>query len=459
MPPPAGPAPARAAVRAAAPHIRLASDHGAGPQQDPIPNPAANIAPNPDYSQTCADNGASSSACVSAVVAAIDNARAQEGVRALQLPSYYRDLSPAQQLLVVVNAERVDRGLPGLVGRAGVLDSASANAASQDTDPSAPSWTLPGGAQIRLYTGNWALDSSVLAADYDWMYNDGWGGSGNTINESCTSAGAPGCWGHRENILGDPATSFVVAGAAAVPDGGQTSAALLLAWADGPVPPLVSTPSTVPPRPASAADERLVGALGQTLLGAPWAPPVAAHAAATALTNGWVSRSAIADELAFSPQALGRQVNAAYLAVLGRPADPSGLASFTALLSGGGRLRTVQAGLLASAEFAQRSGGSAAGFVDGVYRVALHRGAASSEQAHWAQVLASGASRAQVALAVLDSPEALAVTVRGAYLAVLGRPADPAGLAAGVAYLERGGRQVGLWAALAASPEFAQRWG
>lgn len=30
------------------------------------------------------------------------------------------------------------------------------------------------------------------------MYNDGWG----SANVDCTSSMAPGCWGHRDNILG-----------------------------------------------------------------------------------------------------------------------------------------------------------------------------------------------------------------------------------------------------------------
>ena len=42
-------------------------------------------------------------------------------------------------------------------------------------------------------------------ADYVWMYDDGWGGAGNTSNIVCTSSGAAGCWAHREELLGyDP---------------------------------------------------------------------------------------------------------------------------------------------------------------------------------------------------------------------------------------------------------------
>ena len=37
---------------------------------------------------------------------------------------------------------------------------------------------------------------------YGWMYDDGSAGE----NKDCTSPTAPGCWGHRDNILADPAT-------------------------------------------------------------------------------------------------------------------------------------------------------------------------------------------------------------------------------------------------------------
>jgi len=54
--------------------------------------------------------------------------------------------------------------------------------------------------------GAWSGGYSVLAADYVWMYDDGWAGSaGATSNIACTSARAAGCWAHRDELLGsDP---------------------------------------------------------------------------------------------------------------------------------------------------------------------------------------------------------------------------------------------------------------
>jgi len=54
--------------------------------------------------------------------------------------------------------------------------------------------------------GAWSGGFNVLAADYMWMYDDGWGGSVSaTSNIACTSASAAGCWAHRDELLGsDP---------------------------------------------------------------------------------------------------------------------------------------------------------------------------------------------------------------------------------------------------------------
>ena len=96
-------------------------------------------------------------------------------------------------LFVLADLERVDRGLPPYVGLSASLDAASQQAAEAGTDPSL---ALP---LVAAAAGNWAGDApSTLAADYDWLYVDGFGSG----NESCSAPGAPGCWGHRDGILG-----------------------------------------------------------------------------------------------------------------------------------------------------------------------------------------------------------------------------------------------------------------
>jgi hypothetical protein len=130
--------------------------------------------------------------CQGAVLQAIDQARAAEGLGPLELPSNYDSITTAEQLLVLANLERTDRGLPGFVGLSSKLDDLARSAALADNDPSGPSGTTWG--------SNWAGgEASALLADYDWMYDDGPG----SPNLDCTSALANGCWDHRRNVLGD----------------------------------------------------------------------------------------------------------------------------------------------------------------------------------------------------------------------------------------------------------------
>jgi hypothetical protein len=134
-------------------------------------------------------------ACMAGWLANIDAARASEGVGPMVLPSNFVELTPAEQLLVVVNLERTARGLPPMLGLTEVLDQAADRAVALGRDPS-----LPG---VHGWRSVWAGGhASVLGTLYGWMYDDGWGGPGGTTNVGCSGPSAPGCWGHRRAILG-----------------------------------------------------------------------------------------------------------------------------------------------------------------------------------------------------------------------------------------------------------------
>jgi hypothetical protein len=146
-------------------------------------------------------------ACNDYVLKAINNARSIEGVKTMVLPSNWYSLTTAKQLFVVADLERVDRGLPPYLGLNAALSSAAQHAAATRSDPGiAAGFPIGTDAQgSPAMGGAWAGGYSVLVADYIWMYDDGWGGSNNTSNVVCTSAGAAGCWAHRDELLGyDP---------------------------------------------------------------------------------------------------------------------------------------------------------------------------------------------------------------------------------------------------------------
>jgi len=160
----------------------------------PPGNPPANIAPSPDFFDSCSGMAYDDSqGCVNATVAAIDNARAQEGLPGMALPVNWYQLTPQQQLFVATNLERTVRGLPPLVAMSNALDQASAVGAADGSDP-----VPPAGFPWSLWGSNWGgAIGNPLETIYLWMYDDGPGSS----NVDCPQAGASGCWGHRDNVL------------------------------------------------------------------------------------------------------------------------------------------------------------------------------------------------------------------------------------------------------------------
>jgi hypothetical protein len=150
----------------------------------PPANPPSNIAPDSSDWLT-----------------AINDARAQEGIGPMNITeSALAALPIDQQLLTVVNDERTDRGLPPINDVTAQLDAYAQNGANAGADPAFPS-AVTGGAPITFGGSIWAGGlSSVLEADYYWMYDDGYSGS-STSNSACSPSDTAGCWGHRDIIL------------------------------------------------------------------------------------------------------------------------------------------------------------------------------------------------------------------------------------------------------------------
>src|SRR5580704_5610926 len=100
-------------------------------------NPAANVrfggisgctptgGPQPD----------SSPACVTSDLVQLDAVRATEGVGPMYLPSNYSKLSGAEQQFVVIDLERVDRGVPPVLGLTAAICALAAAGAQACTDP------------------------------------------------------------------------------------------------------------------------------------------------------------------------------------------------------------------------------------------------------------------------------------------------------------------------------------
>jgi hypothetical protein len=133
----------------------------------------------------------------------IDSARADEGVGSMNVTEATLATLPLpEQAFIIVNEERIDRGLPPIANMTAQLNAYAQQGANAGDDPSIPTTTTGGG---RLMWGGsvWAGGlSSMLEADFYWMYSDGFGGAqGSTTNSDCGSPSSAGCWGHRDIIL------------------------------------------------------------------------------------------------------------------------------------------------------------------------------------------------------------------------------------------------------------------
>jgi hypothetical protein len=161
-----------------------------------VPVGAVGILPPADPPANIAPSG-------SDFLASINSARAVEGVGPMAVSESALALLPVpEQLFTVINLERVDRGLQPMAYLTSQLNADAQAGANAATDPGFPT-TLSGGAPLVVGGSIWAGGmSSVLEADYYWMYDDGYGGLlGQTSNAACGLLSLAGCWGHRDNIL------------------------------------------------------------------------------------------------------------------------------------------------------------------------------------------------------------------------------------------------------------------
>src|SRR5262249_47375581 len=142
-----------------------------------------------------------------------------------------------------------------------------------------------------------------------------------------------------------------------------------------------------------------------------------------------------------------------YNLLLGRQPAPVEVAGWLQKIQSGADEWQIEAAFLASDEFFSRHGRSASAWLTGGYHEVLGRAPDSGGLNAWSFQLRAGISRADVALAILDSPEADSRLVTAAYMDLLRRNPDPSGLAVWVGELQRGGLTPSELAAIIASSD------
>jgi hypothetical protein len=208
-------------------------------------NPGPSFQSSGNYNESCANPLVVTGTCP-AGLSGLDALRAAEGVVPMSLPTNFASLTSPEQVFVLANLERVDRGLPPVQGLSATLDADAQAGAAAGGDPALPASGQSTGA-------NWGQSANLFSTYQLWMYQDGWAGSA-TTNGACTSPSASGCWGHRDNILGSYASPSIM-GAGVAPRGqSQISAAEVFAGGDTVDAPYFTWADVVPYLPVGVTD-------------------------------------------------------------------------------------------------------------------------------------------------------------------------------------------------------------
>jgi hypothetical protein len=157
-----------------------------------------------------------------------------------------------------------------------------------------------------------------------------------------------------------------------------------------------------------------------------------------------------------SPEYRSDLVNQMYETLLNRPVDQASVGYWIGYLSQHGSEQT-EAAIAGSAEFFNDAGNTNSGFLSLLYEDVLHRAVDPAGNAAYEADLASGNSRADVALSILSSTEYRENLVQSYYSQFLHRPADPSGLSFWVGQLDGGASDQDVIAGLISSNEYITR--
>ena len=217
--------------------------------------------------------------------------------------------------------------------------------------------------------------------------------------------------------------------------------------------PVVAAPFG--PAPAADLNTAIVRGLYHEILGRA-ADPAGLAAWVSSLNSRALTVAQVAASFYRSAEYDTRVVESYYSTFLGRASDPSGLSYWVSEMQAGMTEVQVVSAFIAAEDGLVEPSDSA--FVESLYSEILGRSAASSEVSAWDQALGSGVSRASAASDFLGSTEALSRAVSDDYVAFLGRVPQPSEVAAWDAALSGGLLSLDQVAEdILGSPEFSAR--
>jgi N-acetylneuraminic acid mutarotase len=173
------------------------------------------------------------------------------------------------------------------------------------------------------------------------------------------------------------------------------------------------------------------------------------------LDNHTVPRSAVALLLEVTPEARLRTVNGIYQTLLGRNVDVAGASFMLQLLALGGAYSQVRALIYASDEYyIKRGGNSDVGWLTAMYSDIFGRSVDPGGSNTFMTALKAGISKMNIAFTLMFSQEGLKRQVNGLYQTYLHRDADPTGQQIFVDAFARGAKDEMIIAIILGSNEY-----
>jgi hypothetical protein len=170
-------------------------------------------------------------------------------------------------------------------------------------------------------------------------------------------------------------------------------------------------------------------------------PDPSGFASFTALLDrGLVNRSQVALAVQESEEYRTLLIQGLYQELLRRDLDPVGLTGWLRYLDDGGTQDGLRTSILGSEEYFQRrGGGTTQGFLSALYSDVLGRTIDPSGARGWSEALEEeDSSRTTVAAEIVGSREGAQVTVNDFYFRFLRRAPDPVGFKASISALQQG---------------------
>ncbi len=183
------------------------------------------------------------------------------------------------------------------------------------------------------------------------------------------------------------------------------------------------------------------------------APDAAGGATWSAMLQGGATRAEVARDILASAEYRRDLVASDYGDLFGHAVGSAGLELWVTQLDNGASDQSVLADMLGSAGYYARTGGTPSAFVNALYMRLLGRRADPAGSALWESRLSTGATRSSVALAVLSSAEYSRDFVAAQYERLLGHAPDRDELSFWVAKLVKGGSEASVIAAIVGSAE------